>query len=158
MKKKCFLDMDGVLADFDRQAGDLKKINDRWAFWEEVAKHKDFWLEMPLMPKALELFSFLCKHFEVIILSKVPTKACKEYQNQVAQDKEAWIRKYISKDIKVITANDKKGPYLTCCEDILVDDRECNIQNWQEHGGIGILYQNYEQFLDEFAQLYDYSA
>lgn len=64
MLRKIFIDLDGVLADFNgwkRSLGDLEK---GWDWWEEARKVDHFFLHLSLCPNALELMNHL-RSFEV---------------------------------------------------------------------------------------------
>src|SRR5688572_16644182 len=74
-----FLDLDGVLADFDAGAHMVlamspkafEEKHGRREFWRRLAKAKDFYATLPLMPDAMKLFEAV-KHLEPTILTGLP--------------------------------------------------------------------------------------
>ncbi len=153
-----YLDMDGVLADFDRRftelAGqspdDYKNEKGENAFWDFIdEKHKKvFWVGIPLMKGAKNLVNAV-KDYNYQILTSPSIK------KQSEEGKQEWIEKY--KDLlfngnipKVeFKSSGKKHTVKTNLtkNDILIDDRSKNIDPWIENGGTGILYKNINQVL-----------
>ena len=74
-----FLDLDGVLADFDAGAKRLfgmssRAFEDKYGkreFWRRLANAKDFYATLPLMPDARLLFDAV-KHLDPTILTGLP--------------------------------------------------------------------------------------
>lgn len=83
----------------------------------------------------------IAKEFNVVILTHV-------YSEFEAEEKRKYINKHIS-DVDVITVpyyinkNDAVNPK----NNILIDDYEKNIINWNNSGGIGILFNNTQEIL-----------
>lgn len=83
----------------------------------------------------------IAKEFNVAILTHV-------YSEFEAEEKRKYINKHIS-DVDVITVpyyinkNDAVNPK----NNILIDDYEKNIINWNNSGGIGILFNNTQEIL-----------
>ena len=94
MKKIVYIDMDGVLVDF--QSG-IDKLNDN-----DLEKYQGRYDEVPNifslmdpMPGALDAFKLLSKHYDTYILSTSP------WENPTAlQDKQNWVKKYIGERAK----------------------------------------------------------
>lgn len=141
-----YLDMDGVLCDFDAQsrayfpgmlatetARDYSSRTGRNAFWRVIRESKgEFWCTMPpLHPDPRALVERLQATYAVCILSSPD-----ERDPCCVPGKQAWIEEHIGKDIPAIFSKEK----LTYCQsarDILVDDLPANIQAWP---GKGILF------------------
>jgi len=103
MKKILYIDMDGVLVDFDSIA---KKIEG------DICSIKGIFLKMKPMPGAIEAYKKLSEKFDVYILTTAP------WNNSSAwSDKLEWVKKYIGEKSEkrlIITyhKNLNKGDYL----------------------------------------------
>ena len=117
-KKILYIDMDGVLVDF--QSG-IDKLSQ-----QELLRHKKDYDEIPHifskmepMPKAIESFKTLCNHYDTYILSTAP------WENPTAlNDKLEWVKTYLGdcaykRLILTHHKNLNKGHYL-------IDDRKNN--------------------------------
>lgn len=139
---KVYLDLDGVMADFDKHFKDkfgvCPQTLDDNVLWKKINSYEEFYENLPLMPGALELFNFLNENFDVTILTACPKS---NYQKSALQKKE-WVRKYISKDITVLPVLGGKNKALFMHEkgDILIDDMIKNCQAWNDLGGKSILH------------------
>jgi len=110
-----------------------------------------------LMKDAIELFDqidVLCKHtgLNLIFLTAIPDIDWEEkpFVQYAFYDKVKWVEKHFG-DVPVFFGPYSKDKYLHCKEkqDILIDDRESNIQEWEDVGGIGILHKNNTATLNE---------
>jgi 5'(3')-deoxyribonucleotidase len=160
-----YLDMDGVLADFNTAArtylnaskADEKDAehNGRWPehSWHKLVDAPNFYRHLPKMPLADELVKLAYRFknelgWEIRILTAIPTK---NEVPDVFQDKFDWMEEYYP-GIRLCF-----GPYSTDKYkhakqgDILVDDRESNCREWTQTGqrAVRVLSQNYQGALDE---------
>ena len=148
--KTLYLDMDGVVADWDTAAeqylGSKKKSEDgRWNYesWQKLRQHERFFAELPKMHRADDLVElarqFRSQGWRVLFLTAIPRDNDHPW---AFHDKMAWAQLYYP-DVPV-----HFGPYSEdkqdhCKQgDILVDDRLSNIQEWTMKGGIGIKVNN----------------
>ena len=167
-----YLDMDGVLADFNTAARSYLNAskadkrdaeqNGRWPkhSWHKLIHAPNFYRHLPKMPRADDLVA-LARRFrdelgwELRILTAIPTK---NEVPDVFQDKFDWIAEYYS-DIRICF-----GPYSydkfkhARPGDILVDDRRSNCEEWLEAGGVAVrVTSDYDlalvQLQDHFDQL-----
>jgi len=150
MKPVLYLDMDGVLADFEGWAADTfgehewkREIN--LPNWGLFTKYTNIFSLLPLMPGAIELYNHCVDIMEdknqVQILTALPQRSPEMLQT-AAQHKIEWARKHISKDVRVRFgpfAKDKKF-HVHQSDDVLVDDVSSNIEEWRAAGGHGILH------------------
>ena len=145
-KQMIFLDMDGVLADWEKTAREL--VGENWK--EEVEKpnwgglynYPDLFARLDPMEDALELYdacvSISGAHRFVQILTALPNRA---HFKDAARHKIEWARKYIHPNIRVNfgpRAQDKQYHYMD--GDVLIDDKQLNIDQWRAKGGLGILH------------------
>ncbi|MCP4484862.1 MAG: hypothetical protein GY823_09920 [Flavobacteriaceae bacterium] len=158
-----YLDMDGVVADFDKRFKDLSGLmpqeyiekNDLNAFWDLIdEKHKvAFWRGIEIMPGAEKLVKFVEQHpFEMLTAPSI--------KKQSIIGKGLWVKDKVgtlySTKPKVTYRSAKQKhtvkPNLTKF-DILIDDKGSTIDNWNAAGGTGIFYQNADQVINDLKKL-----
>lgn len=134
-----FLDLDGVMADFDRHAHEQGKYDSKNKLkWDEL--DYQWWSTMPAFEGARGFYDAVKKLGTVRFLTApVLTEGC-------FSGKAAWVQKFLPergksamKDLIICAGIDKK--LLARPHHILVDDREANIKDWVAAGGIGILHE-----------------
>lgn len=148
MARKIFVDMDGVLADFDKYVVD--HLGKRYSpedgpggdneMWAELHKVSHLYFKFEPMSDAYELWDFVTAlPYTVEILTAIPRRSSIP---DAEQDKRNWIAKHI--DLSAVV---KIGPYSrdkwkhASSGDILIDDRKDNIEAWIVKGnGLGILH------------------
>lgn len=132
-----FVDMDGVLADFDSgyevAFGVRPSIHADNVDWEMVRRHKDFYLNLPPMPDFQELWTAIAP-LKPIVLTGVPHSVAEACAN-----KTAWVRRYMGQtEIRCCRSSEK------CLNaqpgDILIDDWEKYRHKWEFVGGIWITH------------------
>lgn len=133
---RIFIDLDGVLADFDlhlRQEG--KRAPDGKPNWDEL--DYAWWSTIPLCVGAKNFYDEACKMGATKFLTApVLDEECFSGKARWVQDFVPERGKDILKDLIVCPSTDK---YLLAKPGhILVDDRESNIKDWVAAGGIGI--------------------
>ena len=162
-KYKVYLDMDGVLADFDKRFTDLAGIGPRefedkygknrfWDFIDEEHKLK-FWIGIPVMPGAKSLVDYV-KPYDYEILSAPSMK------KQSRLGKSLWVKNHIG-DVfgskPIINFRQAKEKHLVKPQlskfDILVDDRADTINRWDAAGGTGILFTSAGQTISALKKL-----
>jgi hypothetical protein len=134
---RIFLDLDGVLADFEGELPADKYTADGHVKWDEF--DHEWWAKQPICPGAKEFYDAAKKMGKVKFLT-APMLNVDSYTGKVE-----WIQnfvpergKFILRDMILCPARDK---FLLARPDrILVDDREKNIAQWTAAGGIGILH------------------
>ena len=142
-----FLDLDGVLADFEAGAQRLlnmppKDYQEKYGpggFWKRLATAPDFYGGLDLLPDATALFDAV-KHLDPIILTGLPIGKWAEPQ------KRAWVEQHFPGTRVITTLARKKSTY---CEpgDVLVDDQERYAEAWEAAGGIFIVHRSSEESL-----------
>ena len=128
MKKRAlYLDMDGVLANFEHGLNQHKEKPTPWLTEEK------FFRNLPTINNpALEL-QVLVKNFNIYILTKVETRDTE----QRAIDKKEWIKEHLpfikEKNIIIVPYHERKIDYIPE-NGILVDDYKVNLIEWLENG------------------------
>ena len=139
---KVYLDLDGVLADFDRHFKDTfgthpNAVSDK-VLWQKIGGYDTFFLDLPLMPEAVLLFNFLNVRFDVSILTACP----KSFYQKAALQKRLWVRRHLSTQVTVlpVMGGKNKGLFMHDAGDLLIDDMTKNCQAWDELGGKSIIH------------------
>ena len=159
---KIYLDMDGVIADFDKRFKDISGMNPRefedkygtkefWNLIDEENKVK-FWVGIPEMPGAKALVDYVKKYNFELLTS--PSAKKQSYLGKLL-----WIRNH--KDLfggkprvnfkRAKEKHEVKSDLQTT--DILIDDREDTISRWNEAGGTGIHYKSASQVINDLKKL-----
>lgn len=134
-----YLDLDGVLADFDTGANHVLGCDSHYKFsfvhgdekmWDTLNAADEFFYNLPPMPDAGHLWDSV-RHLNPIILTAVP----KENPEASARQKRAWVAENLGIDVQVITCRTYEKPNYCLPGDILVDDRTVNAKLWNARGG-----------------------
>jgi hypothetical protein len=160
---KVYLDMDGVLADFDQRFRDLsgmapKDFENKYgrkAFWDLIDEENKvkFWVGIPTMPGAADLVNAV-KDYDYELLTS-PSAKKQSYLGKILWVKNHTGDVFPSKPrINFKKAKEKHlvKPQLAKT-DILIDDREDTIGRWNAAGGTGIVYKNISQVLNDLGKL-----
>jgi hypothetical protein len=151
---KIFLDMDGVIVDFDKRFEEQfgmppREFEDNFGsdkFWEKIdSKGVGFWRGMDWMPGGQQLYNRVAKHDHALLSSPSRSDLSKI-------GKRMW-RKDNTPNTKLILARSYNKKNYADKSNILIDDRADNIQQWKDAGGIGILYQSADQVMKELDKL-----
>lgn len=133
-----FIDVDGVMADFNRHLEDHHMIDAQGRpRWDDLTH--DWWASIPAIPGAAAFFARMTQLAETRFLS-APTlsPAC-------FSGKAAWVMSFLPHEGKraikrLIIASGVDKAVLAAPGRILIDDRAVNIDEWVAAGGIGILF------------------
>ena len=145
-----YVDMDGVLADFFGEWSKSQGV-DNWKDIKDPAKAigdikgiDDFWLNLPVLPKAKELLGLIK---QVKGKYKICTSPLADDPRSEPHKRE-WVKKNLAffPPEEVIVTHNK--PQFAKQKDntpnILIDDYGVNINAWEEAGGIGFKYKDYK--------------
>lgn len=148
--KTVFVDMDGVLTDFEsnytriigmtpfetRQSRDSKDFS---ASWEKYITQQGF-LQQDLFPGALELVEFLNKQdVQKCILS---SSGGMKFHNDVMSQKIMWLAEHkINWPVVIVPGRRFKAGFASPST-ALIDDTADVIQAFTKNGGLGILHQS----------------
>lgn len=149
-----YVDMDGVLVDFEKAAHSLlgepitqanKKI-----YWKKLKSLEDkvaldFWVSMDWMPNGKRLWSFLQPYNPIILSSPGHTM-----RDLIERGKELWIAKNMNPKPGRVIFETEKEKYANK-HSIIIDDRSKVIDPWRAHGGIAIHYSDskYNEAIEE---------
>jgi 5'(3')-deoxyribonucleotidase len=153
MNKHIYIDMDGVLANFDKAARSLFGVERYWEIpkeerWEIIKSTPRFYETMEPLPDARKLLDGVRGTNSFTILTalarRVPT---------CSSEKIRWMRKWFSvPPEQVICVYEDKWPWAVN-GDILVDDTKRHIDEWELAGGIGVHHSSTELTLSYLRSL-----
>jgi 5'(3')-deoxyribonucleotidase len=154
------VDVDGVLADFDRKVRDILGLppkeyiaqNSIKDFWRNLARYTDpdtghgFYRSLPLMEDAMELWSAI-EHKKPFLLTGCPMGQWAPPQ------KHEWAAEHFPA-ARVVTcmARDKRN-YIEGPGHILIDDQMKNAEPWVEAGGDFIFHTSARESIKQLREL-----
>jgi 5'(3')-deoxyribonucleotidase len=172
-KPTLYLDMDGVLADFNTAAKSILGATDsdearaaqtgRWPDheWRKLLDYPNFYLDLPKMPLADELVELAIRFrdnldYDVRILTAIPSG---NDMPDAFHDKVDWINRYYGQHgfrVHFGPYSHDKARHCQSRDDILVDDRTSNCAEWRAAGGTAVqVHSNgYRQALIELEQIF----
>jgi len=151
MNYKIFVDMDDVLTDLHKRLMDTGKLEEDTfdkieekslrdeLFWNIVNPGGvEFWSEMEWTPNGKKLWELIFSHNPTIL------SACNKDGIYVKEGKKIWIKNNLGSlyDINYILCLREHKRTYAHHNTVLIDDRKDNIAEWEENGGIGILYED----------------
>lgn len=156
MKYTLFVDLDGVLADFDRGVLELtgrlpSQLSPR-AMWPILSRTPDFYNSLAWTIDGKELWEGVQTH-KPLILTGLPLGKWAEPQ------KRAWCARVLGESVEVICClsrekaargHERSGPDST---PILIDDREKLREAWEAMGGIFILHRSAQESLEVLSKV-----
>lgn len=154
MKYVYFLDMDGVLANFNKRAkeilgDDFEKCDNNYA-WNTLVNYQDLYLDLEPMEDAFLLFDLL-KNKDLKILTAIPSKAKFNYSQQ---HKIEWMKKHFNFHGEVLFGPYSKDKQLYAKNNhVLIDDNILNIKQWVNKKGIAIHHINTENTIKNLQNL-----
>lgn len=160
--KFLYLDMDGVVADFDAYAHTVlghKSDDGRWHKdkWARLRDNPRMYRDLPETPEATRLVDF-CRSFadrhgyDLLFLTAVPKNNDIHW---AFYDKVIWAQTRYP-DIPVMFGPYSHDKQVHCTPgDILIDDRTSNIEQWIAAGGIGILHRDIRSTLEQLSAIHE---
>lgn len=161
--RSLFLDLDGVLADFDSGFVETFKVDHRNGMekkemWKCIFGHDEFFYNL----KPMAGFSRLLAAAQYLYTTGKVQRVCvltacpKTQFEHVADQKKRWIRSHISEDIMVIPTyqSETKPVYIQNAGDILVDDWSKNCEAWEAAGGAAVKYEDATQASADLLRLF----
>lgn len=147
---RLYLDLDGVMADFDAHFPALFGVDHRTMLdddmWAQINSHPTYFRDMPPCEGAKKFFDSI-SWIDPIILTACP----KSNYAHVARQKRAWVREHLCASciILPVMGGRNKPLFMHAPGDILIDDFEKNIKAWEDEGGTGILHRDFATTKDE---------
>ena len=142
---KIYLDMDGVIADFNKRYKALYKMEPKEAedkkefykFFDEFIATKQF-ATLDLTPDAVTLLNYLSKlNVPTEILSST---ASEKRDAEIRAQKLMWLQtNNIGFKVNLVPGKRLKKDFSNA-NSILIDDTPVNIDQWRREGGVGILH------------------
>ncbi len=137
-----FVDLDGVLVDFEKGIRDLGYDPKKKDFWKvlhrmECDEAEKWWASLEWAPGGQELWNFI-KKYRPIILSSPDERP--KYRQACENGKVIWVNKHLKPKPGGIIITSDKWKHATKFG-ILIDDYKKKLIPWEEHGGAGIHYQ-----------------
>jgi hypothetical protein len=135
-----FVDMDGVLADFDTGHEQMlgittSKLTDN-VDWKAVRAVPGFYVNLPPMPDMHLLWAYIERH-RPIVLTGVPHSV-----EEAPENKRAWVRKHLGSHVEVRCCQSSGKCEHAAPGDILIDDWEKYRHLWVAKGGLWITHTN----------------
>ncbi len=155
-----YLDMDGVVADFDGYAYERFGLAPSGGVypdevWDLLAANHRLYRDLPKTPYA-DLLVQTCRiltmrhDWDLLFLTAIPKDNDMPW---AFYDKMKWVDAYYP-DIPVHFGPYSKDKHVHCRPgDILVDDRTSNCEEWQAAGGIAIQHRDIDQTLERLRDL-----
>ena len=149
--KTLYLDMDGVIADFEKRYQELfnqtpvegrnqKEFGKNWPIFVQG----DNFASLDKWPGADELLKFvesIRKNYNVNV-EILSSSGGHRFHNEVSDQKTRWLKKHgITYKTNFVPGRVHKAKYATP-DSILIDDTPDVIENFNNAGGIGILHQD----------------
>ena len=151
-----YCDLDEVLVDFRRNAdiavgGDFARM-DKDERWNKVNQTKGFWANLGWKPNAKRLYDLIIK-YDAHVLSAFTGR---DPTSKVGKTK--WLKKntkFKRGNIHLVLRAQKKSYAKTKEEkpNVLIDDYDKNIKEWENAGGIGIHHTDVGKTIGELKRL-----
>ncbi|HEL4805560.1 TPA: hypothetical protein UN084_001063 [Stenotrophomonas maltophilia] len=138
-RRTIYVDLDGVMADFDAAFPALFGLDHRLLgddeMWGHINSHPSFFRDLPPMRGAVEFFHSI-HHLNPVILTACP----KSNYPLAAIQKRQWVREHLSATCLVlpVLGGRHKPLFMHQPGDVLIDDFEANCDAWTAAGGVAI--------------------
>jgi len=144
---KIYIDLDGVLADFNghfenlynQHPGDFEKEFGQILFWEKVYETPHFFRDMPPMKDKDSLWGLCQQHCDNLVILSSPSQT---NQPICILDKRHWVDSMLGENVPAIF--EKHKHIYARPNRLLIDDTKAKLDKWVEAGGIGHLYTDFK--------------
>lgn len=133
------VDLDGVLADFDRgflecSTLPMRETNEEHA-WEAIIRTPNFWRRLHPMPGAIAFWEWLK---EQGASPHILTSPSGHDTQRAMKEKREWVDYWLGPHTSVFFRRASLKHQLASPHGILIDDWEANVNRWANSGGIAI--------------------
>ena len=150
-----YCDLDQVLVNFmkgaDEAVGGSFVNSDKEERWNAINQTKGFWANLEWMPGAKRLYQFIEK-YDPYVLSAFSGR---DPTSKVGKMK--WLAKHTNwkrgKINLVMRSHKQKYATTNGKPNVLIDDYEKNIKEWENKGGIGIHHTNVGETISELRRI-----
>jgi hypothetical protein len=148
-----YCDMDGVLVDFDKGYKDLTGITSKEAdakgpkfFWEPIKQEgTKYWIKLDWMLDGKQLWDYIKKYNPSLLSAPSREESSK-------LGKRIWVKNNLP-NVKLYLKPASQKSQFSGKNKILIDDRESNIEQWREKGGIGIFHTSASDTIKQLKEL-----
>jgi hypothetical protein len=152
-KYTIYCDMDGVIVDFDQGYKDLTGMttdeansNGNKVFWDPIKQAgAGFWIRLKWMSDGHQLWDYISPYNPTLL--SAPSK---EESSKIG--KRVWVKRNLP-GAKLILRPASQKQQFSGENQILIDDRVDNIEQWKSKGGIGILHTSASDTIKQLKEL-----
>lgn len=150
MFETVYIDMDGVLADFDSHFENLygtspnsfEQQNGQKKFWQQVYMTPYFFRDMPKTKYFDEVLNYAKECADNICILSSPSRT---NQALCLLHKRLWIDKHLGENFPAIFEKDKH--IYASSKSLLIDDTKSKIDKWEKAGGKSIYFTGIESLI-----------
>jgi len=149
-----YVDLDGVLADFDTQYFRVfrqppnRDADEPPDMWDRIRESGRFFRDMFPMPDAYELWRYL-EPFNPTVLTGAPPSV-----PDAAEQKRAWVTAHFGATVPVICCKSRdKCKHMAEPGALLIDDWEKYRHLWLAAGGKWITHRNADSTIDQLLEM-----
>lgn len=152
--RQLYIDLDGVLADFDAHYRNVfgNELNRRGPeppdMWDNIRSRGTPWFqELPLIPGALDFWR------DIQLYSPKILSGCNPEEIPDAHyQKRRWVNRYLGYSVELYTCRSRDKCEFARPGDVLVDDWHKYRHLWEKKGGIFILHTDFLTSLGKIRQ------
>ena len=153
-----FQDLDGVLVDFNEgwkkipeseglTSEEFEEKHGKPAFWKILnVQGKEWWSNLDWLPDGKQLWNYVKKYNPTVLSTPSSNPGSKV-------GKHIWIKRHLMIPENRVILSDRKHQFVKDKFSMLIDDKEKNINDWNNAGGTGILHRNAINTIEQLKKL-----